>query len=302
MAVFVSLGAILQGYRVMKTIGKGIILSSPQAYEEVNETPPPPEFEEYFPGGQLPDLAIFVALISAGVFVSLATYSSLPVSTSQSIVGGVAGVGIGIVGFQGGYFKMAILAKIFGSWVLCPFLTMILAFIVYFITLKIMKRLNRFSIASRILGALVIISACYSAYSLGANDVGNAIGPLLNKYPTKGFLLAFFGAAGLALGALTFSRKVCETVGKNITPLNYAGAFSAQISGAFGIHLFSMLGIPVSTSQAIVGAVIGVGLVKGSKAVSRKMVSQIISGWVLCPLGAAIFAAVLYRLLAAALG
>lgn len=301
-AAFVILGAVLQGHHVMKTVGKGIILSSPEAYAKVHHEPPPPGFGDLFPGGKLPDLAIFVALLSAATFVSLATYSSLPVSTSQAIVGGVAGVGLGIVGLQANYFKLKVLVKILGSWVLCPVLTMTLSFLLYFILSWIIRKSKTFYVWNKALSVLMIVAVCYSAYSLGANDVGNSIGPLLNKYPEKGLYLAIFGGGVLAFGALTFSRRVCETVGKSITPLDLPSGFAAQFSGAFGIHLFSMLGIPVSTSQAVVGAVIGVGLVKGARAVSARTIGQIAVGWVLTPTCAAVFAFIVYRLLRAVLG
>lgn len=101
----------------------------------------------------------------------------------------------------------------------------------------------------------------------------------------------------MAVGALTFGQRVTETVGKSITPLDYAGALAAQTSAAFGVHLFSMLGIPVSTSQAVVGGVIGVGLTKGMQVVSTGKIRTIFIGWVATPTCAAIFAATVYRLL-----
>lgn len=301
-AVFVTLGAVLQGHHVMKTIGKGIILCTADSYEKVHDEPPPELHAVCFPEEKLPDLAIFVALASAGIFVTLATFSRIPVSTSQSIVGGVAGVGIGIVGLRPEFFKLQVLATTVGSWIICPVLTMTLAFILYFLILFILRRIRSGPGVNRILAALVVISAAYVAYSLGANDVGNAIGPLLNKYPDHGLLLALMGGIALAVGALTFGKRVTETVGKSITPLDFAGAFSAQFSAAFGVHYFSMLGIPVSTSQAVVGAVIGVGLVKGVKAVSTRRIFRIMIGWFVCPTGAAVFAAVLYRLLHSLIG
>ena len=153
------------------------------------------------------------------------------------------------------------------------------------------------SISRGLLVFLAIGSGGYVAYSLGANDVGNAIGPLLNKYPDKGLYLALLGGVAMGVGALTYGRKVTNTVGKSITPLDLPGAFSAQFAAAFGVHIFSMLGIPVSTSQAVVGAVIGVGLTKGARAVSRNKITTIMVGWVLAPTCAAVFAAVLYRVL-----
>jgi PiT family inorganic phosphate transporter len=152
-------------------------------------------------------------------------------------------------------------------------------------------------LSARVLAVLVVVAAAYVSYSLGANDVGNAIGPLLNRFPKHGIYLALLGGVAMAVGALTFGQRVTDTVGKSITPLDMGGAFAAQASAAVGVHLFSMLGIPVSTSQAVVGAVIGVGLTKGAQAVSGKKILEIAAGWVLAPACAALFSCLLYRVL-----
>ncbi|MBU2677046.1 MAG: inorganic phosphate transporter family protein [Gammaproteobacteria bacterium] len=296
MAVFVILGGVLQGHHVMKTVGKGIVITETAVYESQNDEAAPPQLKAYFPDQRLPDLAILVALLSAGFFVTLATFSSVPVSTSQAIVGGVAGTGLGIVGLQASYFKLGVLLKILGAWVISPVLALILAFIVYSF-LNVILRRARAIIWSNLLRIAVIASAAYVSYSLGANDVGNAIGPLLNKYPDKGIHLAVLGGVAMAIGALTFGKRVTTTVGRSITPLDYSGALAAQSAAAFGVHMFSMLGIPVSTSQAVVGAIIGVGLTKGARAVSKKKITTIFAGWIVTPLCAAIFAALVYRLL-----
>ncbi|NIP17950.1 MAG: inorganic phosphate transporter [Xanthomonadales bacterium] len=297
MSVMVILGGVFQGHHVMKTVGKGIVISESAAYEEYHGEPPGAEFKSYFPDDRLSDRAILVALLSAGIFVTLATFSSIPVSTSQAIVGGVAGTGLGIVGMQSAYFKLGVLLKIFGAWVISPMLTLVLAFVLYLLLGRILRR--RTSVAwSRVLAGAVVLSAAYVSYSLGANDVGNAIGPLLSKYPDKGPWLALLGGVAMAVGAFTFGERVTETVGKSITNLDYAGALAAQLSAAFGVHLFSMAGIPVSTSQAVVGGVIGVGLTKGARAVSGGKIVKIFLGWVITPMCAAIFSALVYRLFA----
>ena len=297
MSVFVILGGTLQGHHVMKTVGKGIVITEVAVYEEQNAVPAPDEFRAYFPEDRLPDLAILVALLSAGFFVTLATFTSTPVSTSQAIVGGVAGVGIGIVGAEASFFKLGVLLKIFGAWVISPILTMVLAFVTYLLLGRTLRNF-RAIFWSNFMGYAVLLSAAYVSYSLGANDVANATGPLLNRFPDKGPQLAALGGIAMAAGALTFGHRVTDTVGKSITPLDYSGALAAQLSAAFGVHLFSMLGIPVSTSQAIVGGVIGVGLTKGARAVSTQKIATIFVGWILTPTCAAIFAAVMYRLLA----
>ena len=296
MAIFVILGGVLQGHHVMKTVGKGIVISEAAAYEENNGKQPGPEFRALFPDNRLPDKAILVALMSAGLFVTLATFSSIPVSTSQAIVGGVAGAGIGIVGLNAAYFKLGVLIKIFGAWVISPILTMILAFSLYLLLGLFLKRVSSVR-WSRVMAFGVVGSAAYVSYSLGANDVGNAIGPLLSKFPDKGLWLALLGGVAMAVGAITFGSRVTDTVGKSITPLDYGGALSAQLSAAFGVHLFSMAGIPVSTSQAVVGGVIGVGLTKGMSAVSGRKILTIFLGWIITPACAAGFSALVYRLL-----
>jgi PiT family inorganic phosphate transporter len=296
MACFVILGGVLQGQHVMKTVGKGIVITEAAIYESYNDQPAPAEFDAFFPDERLPDRAILVALLSAGFFVTLATFSGIPVSTSQAIVGSVGGSGLGIVGLHSGYFQLGVLMKIFGAWIVSPVITMLLAFLLYLL-LSFALRHARAVEWSSMLRIAVIASACYVSFSLGANDVGNAIGPLLNKFPDSGFYLAALGGIAMAVGALTFGEKVTQTVGSSITPLDYTGALAAQVSAAFGVHVFSMLGIPVSTSQALVGAVIGIGLTKGARAVSAKKIGTIFIGWVVTPLCAAVFAALLYKLL-----
>jgi PiT family inorganic phosphate transporter len=97
------------------------------------------------------------------------------------------------------------------------------------------------------------------------------------------------------VGALTYGKKVSDTVGKGITRLDIPAAFVAQVSSAFGMHLFSFLGIPVSTSSAIVGAVVGVGLVKGARTISKKTLLTILIGWALTPMLAGAFSYILYK-------
>jgi PiT family inorganic phosphate transporter len=232
MALFVILGGVLQGHHVMKTVGKGIVITEAQAYEEYNGKPASEEFRRLFPDDRLPDKAILVALLSAGIFVTLATFSSVPVSTSQAIVGGVAGTGLGIVGMQASYFKVGVLLKIFGAWVISPVLTMILAFLLYLALGRVLKRV-RSLIWSQIMAIAVVASAAYVSYSLGANDVGNAIGPLLSKYPDKGLWLALLGGVAMAVGAWTFGGRVTDTVGLR------RGAVGAVVRGVWRAPVFN---------------------------------------------------------------
>jgi len=90
---------------------------------------------------------------------------------------------------------------------------------------------------------------------------------------------------------------VVETVGGGITPLDPLSAFAAQLSAALAVHFFSRLGIPVSTSQSVVGAVVGVGLVKGISAIKGRRVAEITGGWVVTPTAAGLFSFGLYKVI-----
>ena len=301
MTCCVIIGGVLQGQHVMKTVGKGIVLADAETWEAHHDSPAGPEFAQLFPDNRLPDRAILIALISAGLFVTVSTLSSLPVSTSQAMVGSVAGAGIGIVGFQASYFKLLVLAKIAAAWLISPLLTLLLAFALHSLLQRQLHRIPSLY-ASRYLGWLVLASSAYTSYSLGANDLGNAVGPLLARYPDHGAWLALAGGGAMAVGAWTLGARVTETVGSRITDLDYSSALSAQFSAAFGVHLFTLAGVPVSTSQAVVGGIIGVGLTGGSRAIHRSALRRIFAGWVLTPLCAGMLAAALYHLSSLLLG
>ena len=269
-AVFAILGAMLQGHHVMETIAKGIVKTD------------------------LNYLAVCVALICSGFFVTLATFYRIPTSTSQAIVGGVVGIGLA-VGAEIDFSKIILIAE---SWIICPILVMVLSFGLMHLVRQVFRRYETSSLLfQHAFGWLAILSACYVAYSMGANNAGNAVGPVanLNIFPPK--VLLFIGGFSIAVGAFTYGKKVADTVGKGITPLDIPSAFVAQISSAIGMHLFSMFGIPVSTSSAIVGAVVGVGLVKGAKAISRKTILTILIGWVLTPTLAGLSSFMLYKVI-----
>jgi len=267
-AIFTVLGALLQGRDVMNTVGKGIVK------------------------GDLSYTAVFVALICSGFYVTLATFFRIPTSTSQAIVGGVVGIGLSL----GAEINHSKLISIVESWIICPIMVVALAFaLMHLLNFIVRKFESRTLLLQHVMGRLAILSACYTAYALGANHAGTAVGPIGNLGIFHPKILLFMGGLSIAFGAATYGKKVAHTVGTGITPLDISGAFIAQISSAFGLHLFSMLGIPVSTSSAIVGAVVGVGLVKGAKAISTKIVLAILIGWILTPTMAAVTAYFLFK-------
>ncbi|MFQ5913039.1 MAG: inorganic phosphate transporter [Nitrospinota bacterium] len=142
-----------------------------------------------------------------------------------------------------------------------------------------------------VFGYLQILTAAYVAFAHGANDVANAIGPLAVvvagvkgaivslKVPVPLWLLAMGGLA-IVVGLATFGYRVMATIGKKITDITPSRGFSAEFGTATTVLLFSKLGLPISTTHTLVGAVIGVGVAGGMSALNLRMVWTILKSWV----------------------
>ena len=149
---------------------------------------------------------------------------------------------------------------------------------------------------------LQILSACFVAFAHGANDVANAIGPMsavisvamaggesiAAKAPVPLWILAI-GGIGIVVGLATWGWRVMETIGRNITALTPTRGFCAEIGAATTIVLATKLGLPISTTHTLVGAVLGVGLARGLGAVNLGTVRDVVVSWlVTVPAGAAL--------------
>lgn len=150
----------------------------------------------------------------------------------------------------------------------------------------------------KIFGYLQIISACMMAFAHGANDVANAIGPLSAavailttglfaiEAPVPTWALTL-GGVGIVIGLATWGWRVIETIGKKITELTPSRGFAAEFGAALTIVLASRLGMPISTTHTLVGAVLGVGFARGLEAVNLTTTRDIIISWIVTvPLGA----------------
>ncbi|WP_293128196.1 inorganic phosphate transporter [Microcoleus sp. bin38.metabat.b11b12b14.051] len=151
-----------------------------------------------------------------------------------------------------------------------------------------------------------VLSACFVAFAHGSNDVGNAVAPLAaiayiqrtGSFPLEDFRVPLWilvlGGAGIVIGLAIWGKTVIATVGENIIQLQPSGGFCAELATATTVLLASRLGLPVSTSHALVGAVVGVGLIKGWKSVRWQTLQSIGSAWLVtipiaAGLGASIF-------------
>lgn len=271
-SIFAGIGALAQGWMVMKTLGKGVV----------------PEVELY---------GAIAAVIGAGIWIIIASYKGLPISTSQSITGAVLGVGLFYV-YTGMFpptsIKWSLVWKIIMSWITSPLASILLAALLYIFLYKLVKRYN---FSERFFKYLLVFSLVFSAYSFGANDVGNATGVYLAvTEKTLGLppvstrvLLALIGSIGIALGGFTLGKRVIVRVAYGITRLELVSGAAAELSNALVVWLFTTIpymlvgyGMPISTTHASVSSIMGVGLARyGIRGVDWKTVGLIIASWLL---------------------
>jgi PiT family inorganic phosphate transporter len=154
------------------------------------------------------------------------------------------------------------------------------------------KSINDYDTVENIFRRLQVITSCYVAFSIGANDVANAIGPVAAIIPLANnqgldstteipIFLLIIGGVGMAFGCLTFGYKVMKTMGERITKLTNSRGFAVDFGVATTVLFASKLGLPISTSHTAVGAIIGVGLARGLDAVDLKVIKKIINSWLL---------------------
>ncbi len=271
-AIFVVVGAYLQGPECMETFKK---MSSN------------------------PDIVFAVlSSVSAAIVVFFFIRVGTPVSTSQAIMGSLIGVALakGQKVSWGLFF-----GKVVPAWVLTPLGGAVLGYLLYFILGNLIERWAR---GARLFDALIrigiLVAGIYAAYSLGANNVANTTGVFYAAGMLGARMASLIGSLGIAIGVLLFSERTMYTIGKRIAALGPFSALVAVMAEAITVHVFTHVGVPVSTSQAMVGAVAGVGLVKGTKTVNTAVLRKIVIGWITTPLYAGLFsfvATMVYKLI-----
>ncbi len=232
----------------------------------------------------------FITALAAALTVTVMTYLNLPVSTSQAMVGAIIGIGIVI-----GHVDLSKLPKVFACWIGTPVGCVIATLILYPLLSKILAKLklNIFQQDSVLRIGLIVVG-CYGAYSLGANNVANVTG----IYIETGLLTIpqalILGSLSICFGAITYSKRVMQTVGEKLVKLDPFSAFVAVLSMSIILNIYAIVGVPVSSSQAIVGAVLGIGFVKGVKTINLKTLTNIVIGWITTPLIAMMVSMAMY--------
>ena len=284
-SIFVILGAVISGAGTSQTLGKlGAITALPGA---------------------------FMTALSAGFSVFVMTKSGLPVSTSQAIVGAIIGWNF----FSNQATDTSTLAKILSTWIICPLLAAVIAIVILKVSKYFGRKMNlsliRLDAYKRI---ALIFAGALGAYSLGANNIANVIGVFIPVQPLAELKIGSFsfsstqqlfllGGLAIALGVCTYSKKVMLTVGSDLGQLSSTSALVAVISHSIVLFLFASQGleallsryglptiplVPVSSSQAVVGAIFGISILQGITAVKWNVLGKIIAGWIVTPIFAGI--------------
>jgi PiT family inorganic phosphate transporter len=151
----------------------------------------------------------------------------------------------------------------------------------------------------KVFALLMIVTACAMAFAHGSNDVANAIGPLaavvsivdnggqIAAKSTIAWWILPLGGFGIVAGLAIFGHKVIATIGTGITHLTPSRGFAAELAAACTVVISSGAGLPISTTQTLVGAVLGVGMARGIAAINLGVVRNIVVSWVITlPVGA----------------
>lgn len=240
----------------------------------------PPGFATYGELGTQTIISAFTVMLAAAITVTMMTLLGLPISSTQATVGAIIGGSL----LTAGGVNFEPLLKIFLSWILTPIGGMIAAYIPYKLAdMFPLTFIGRFSSHDRMIRIGLVLVTCYGAYSLGANNVANVTGVYVKSGLLQPLAASIIGSLAIALGILTFSRRVIRTVGSGLVPLDPFAALVVVFGEALTLNVYALLGIPVSASQAVVGAVIGIGLVKGMKTIDARALVQVLFGWLGTP-------------------
>lgn len=265
-AGFLMLGALVEGPKCMEVVG---------------------ELSQILP------LGAFCCALAAAVTMTMLTFLAIPASTSQAIIGAIIGAGI-----LSGSADFSKLYKIVSCWIFTPICGIAAAYLLHrglgYALNKTVKSLTR---RNYFYSAGILVAGCYGAYTLGSNNVANVTGVYVGAGTLTPGMASLIGGLSIAAGVLTYSKRVMMTIGKGIVPLDPFSALVVVLAEALTLHFFTQIGVPVSSSQAVVGAVVGVGVVGDVQTISFKMLARISIGWIMTPISGGVLSYFLITLL-----
>lgn len=264
-ACFVILGATLQGKPGIETLS-GLTALDPEK--------------------------ALLCTVAAALTVTVMTLVRLPICTAQAVVGALMGLAL-----LQRHLDLGELEKVLAAWLGTPTGAMVLAMALYKVLGRIYNRvsLNLFQ-KDALLRTGLIGAGCYCSYALGANNVANVTGVFVGSGQLDLALATLIGGCSIAFGILTFSRWVMETVGRKLLLLDPFSALVVMMAEALTVHFYALMGVPVSTAHAVIGAILGIGMLKGVETIRLGTLSQVLAGWFLTPAVGAGFFLLLYFL------
>jgi PiT family inorganic phosphate transporter len=250
----------------------------------------------------------FMVTLAAALSVYWMTKLKLPVSTSQAIIGAILGWNL----FSGSATDFHSLARIVLSWGSAIVLTASFSAFLYLLLRAVLKRsrIHLLALDSYTRAGLIFVGA-FGAYSLGANNIANVMGVFVPVAPFKdidlGGVFTFtgvqqlflLGGIAIAIGIFTYSQRVIQTVGNDLLKLSPLAAFVVVLAESLVLFLFSSRAleswllahglptiplVPVSSSQAIIGGIIGIGIVRRGREIRYKVLGDIALGWLVTPI------------------
>jgi len=242
---------------------------------------------------------IFSGLLGAIIWDLITWYVGLPTSSSHALVGGYAGAAIAKAGWSAvllaGWTKTLIFI------ILAPMLGMALGFLISIIAIWMFRDFSPHRV-DKWFRRLQLVSAALYSLGHGTNDAQKTMGIIAGVLLTAGYIETFSidlwvilaAHAAIALGTLSGGWRIVHTMGSKITKLQPFGGFAAETAGAITLFLASAMGVPVSTTHTITGAIIGVGSVRRMSAVRWGVATQIVWAWVLTIPASALIAALTY--------
>ena len=272
-AFFNFVAAFVMGTAVAKTMGKGMIDLSVVTNE-----------------------VILAGLIGAIAWNLFTWYYGLPVSSSHALIGGYAGAAVAKAGV--GAILLAGWTKTLIFIVLAPLMGLFVGFLLMVLVSWTFRRWHPFKL-DQLFRRLQLVSAGLYSLGHGGNDAQKTMGIITGLLVSGGYLKTFdvplwvilISHAAIALGTMFGGWRIVKTMGTKITKLQPFGGFCAETSGAITLFVATRLGIPVSTTHTITGAIIGVGATRRISAVKWGVAGRIVWAWILTiPLSAAVSA------------
>ena len=232
-------------------------------------------------------LSASVNAAAAGISVLLLNRLGLPVSSSQAVVGSIVGIGL-----LSGSVDWLVVLKIVSCWITTPLVAAIVALFLYRLIGVAFKRVRSILVQDILLKSLAVIVGGFGSFALGANNVANITGTFADIIGVEKAVL--IGGLSISAGAIMFSKRVMYTIGTKIVALESFASVIALLAQSLTVLIYAFIGVPVSVSQAIVGAVIGVGLARGSRNFDARLLKRIVFGWVSTPVISGLISVALY--------